>query len=170
MTVDLDITGLAELLETLGGLPDKMMKGSIRSGLRQGANVVRNQARANFNTAGGPNELTGALKASIRVTQRRGTADRVVFNVVAGTLTSSQTKKFGTDSAYYALWVERGHINRKLGQALRGSKLGILAARAASTSNTPAHPYMRPAIEQKAQAAIDVMVETITNNLAADVK
>ncbi|MET3132865.1 hypothetical protein AAKU55_003146 [Oxalobacteraceae bacterium GrIS 1.11] len=165
---DLTVTGLDQFRVRLSALPDRMIQGCIKSGLRQGANLIRDQAKTNFNGAGGPTELTGALKASIRVTSRRGTPTRVVFNVVAGQLTKAQTKKFGANSAYYALWVERGHINRKLGEALRGSKAGVTAARAASTSNTPAHPYMQPAIESKAQAAIDMMVATIAARLPGD--
>lgn len=167
---DLQVTGLAELRTAFERMPEKLVKNSIRAGLRKGANLVRQQARANFDGAGGPNELTGALKASIRVTPRRGTPTRVVFNVVAGELTKAQKKKFGADSAYYALWVEKGHINRKMGEALRGGTRKKAAARAASTSNTPAHPFMRPAIEAKGQEAIDLMVSTIRNNLAQDVK
>jgi HK97 gp10 family phage protein len=147
------------------GVSDKLAKGALRAGLRQAANVVRNQARANFNAAGGPNELTGALRTSIRVTARRGTPTRVVFNVVAGELTKAQTKKFGADSAFYALWVEKGHINRKLGEALRGGARKKAAARAASTNNTPAHPFMRPAIDAKAQEAIDVVIRVIGDKL-----
>src|SRR5205085_11591105 len=113
---------------------------------------------------------TRALQSSIRVTQRRGTPTRVVFSVSAGALTAAQTKKLGADSAYYALWVEKGHINRKLGQALRGGARKKAAARAASTSNTPAHPYMRPAIEAKAQEAIDIMVQTVADKLPEVVK
>lgn len=167
---DLAVTGMNELRAAFEQMPARLVKGSVRVGLRKGANLVRNQARQNFNSAGGPNELTGALKASIRVTARRGSPTRVVFNVVAGALSAAQKKKFGADSAYYALWVEQGHINRKLGQALRGGKARLSAARAASTSNTPAHPFMRPAIESKAQAAIDLMIDTIRSNLAQDVK
>jgi HK97 gp10 family phage protein len=167
---DLKIEGLADLRMRMEGVSDKLVKNVLRSGLRQGANVVRNQARANFDGAVGPSEITGALKASIRVTQRRGTPTRVVFNVVAGDLTSAQRKKFGTDAAFYALWVEKGHINRKAGQALRGSKAAITAIRAASTNNTPAHPFMRPAIQAKAQEAVDVMVQAIGARLPEVVK
>jgi HK97 gp10 family phage protein len=162
---DLKVQGLAELRQRMAGVSDKLVKNVLRSGLRKGATIVRNQARANFSTAGGPNSLTGALRASIRVTPRRGTPTRVVFSIVAGTLTKAQTKKFGADSAYYALWVEKGHINRKLGQALRGGLRKKAAARAVSTSNTPAHPYMKPAIENKAQEAIDIMIKTIGDKL-----
>jgi HK97 gp10 family phage protein len=158
---EIKIDGLAELRMRMEGVSDRLVKNVLRSGMRQGANVVRNQARANFNTAAGPDEITGALKASIRVTQRRGTPTRVVFNVVAGDLTGAQQRKFGANSAFYALWVEKGHINRKAGQALRGSKATLKAARAASTNNTPAYPFMQPAIETKAQEAIDVIVAAV---------
>lgn len=86
--------------------------------------------------------------------------------MVAGDLTGAQIKKFGKKAAFYALWVEKGHINRKAGQALRGSKAGVKAARAASTNNTPAYPYMQPAIETKAQEAIDLVVQDVTARLA----
>lgn len=167
---DLLVSGMAELRRAFEQLPAKLVKNSIRTGLRKGANLVKQQAQANFNAGQGPSDLSTALRKSIRVAARRGTATRVVFNVVAGELTSAQKKKFGEESAFYALMVERGHINRKLGQALRGSKSGVKAARNASTSNTPAHPFMRPAIDSKAQAAIDLMIATIRTNLPQDVK
>lgn len=167
---DLSVSGLADLSTLLAGLPERMVKNSLRVGMRKAANVVKSQAQANFDGVGGPNELTGALKASIRVTPRRGTPTSVVFNVVAGSMTGAQQKKFGMQSAYYALWVEKGHINRGLGQALRGSRASVKAARAASTSNTPAHPFMAPAIQAKAQEALDVLVQTVTDNLSEDAK
>lgn len=163
---DLKIEGLDELRRRMHGVSDRLLKKVLRPSVRKGANVVRAQARDNFNTAGGPNDITTALKASIRVTPRRGTPTRVVVSVVAGDLTGAQIKKFGKKAAFYALWVEKGHINRAAGQALRGSKAGVKAARAASTNNTPAHPYMQPAIETKAQEAIDIVVGDVTARLA----
>jgi len=163
---DLTITGLAELQMRMSGVSDRLLKKVLRPSVRKGANVIRNQARANFNIAGGPNDITVALKSSIRVTPRRGTPTRVVVSVVAGDLTGAQIKKFGKKAAFYALWVEKGHINRAAGQALRGSKAGVKAARAASTNNTPARPYMQPAIESKAQEAIDLVIQEVTNRLA----
>lgn len=159
---DLQVQGLDDLRRRMTGLADRLVANAIKAGLRQAANVVKAQAKANFpGDDGGPESVSGALKASIRVTPRRGTPSRVVFSVVAGELTKAQTKKFGADSAYYAMWVEKGHINRKLGEALRGGKAGVAAARKASTNNTPARPYMKPAIDAKAQEAIDIMIKTI---------
>jgi HK97 gp10 family phage protein len=163
---DLNITGLADLQARLAGASDKIVKNVLRGALRKGANVVRNQARANFNAGNpAPNDITQALRSSIRVTARRGTATRVTYSVVAGDLTATQQKKFGASSAYYALWVEKGHINRKAGDALRGGKRAKAAARAASTSNTPAHPYMQPALESKAQEAIDAVAQDVRDRL-----
>jgi hypothetical protein len=160
------LTGITQLRTNLEQFPGRLAKNVLRAGLRRGATVLRDQARSNFNSGTGPNDLTRALKASIRVTARRGTPTRIVFNVVAGELTAAQVKRFGKDAAFYALWVEKGHINRKAGQALRGSKASLKAARASSTSNTPAHPYMRPALEAKAQAAIDAVAATVENRLS----
>jgi hypothetical protein len=162
---DLRIDGLADVQLRLAGASDKLVKNVLRGALRKGANVVRNQARANFNGAVGPNDITEALKTSIRVTARRGTATRVTYSVVAGDLTATQQKKFGTNAAYYALWVEKGHINRKAGDSLRGGKRYKAMARAASTSNTPAHPYMQPALENKAQEAVDAVAQDVRDRL-----
>ncbi|OFJ49598.1 hypothetical protein BA896_012705 [Janthinobacterium lividum] len=167
---DLKITGMDQLRARMAGLQPKLLNGAIRAGVRQGANIIKAQARANFDGAVGPGELSGALKASIRVTPRRGTPTRIRMSIVAGTLTKSQTKKFGAESAYYSLWVERGHINRKLGEALRGSRAAAKAARAESTSNTPARPYLKPALDAKAQPAIDMLVSTIISKLPEVVK
>jgi HK97 gp10 family phage protein len=159
------ILGLADLKLRMNGLSDRLLQKKLRPAVRRGANVIRAQARENFNTGAGPNDITEALKASIRVTPRRGTPTRVVISVVAGDLTGAQIKKFGKKAAFYALWVEKGHINRAAGQALRGSKAGVRAARAASTNNTPAHPYMQPALEAKAQEAIDITIQAVADGL-----
>jgi HK97 gp10 family phage protein len=163
---DLKIEGLADVQTRLSGISDKLVKNVLRSSLRQAANVVREQARTNFDGAAPhPNALTRALQASIRVTARRGTPTRVTYSVVAGDLTQAQQKRLGAAAAFYALWVEKGHINRKAGEALRGGKRSKAEARAASTNNTPAHPYMQPALEAKAQEAIDVLVQSVRDKL-----
>lgn len=167
---DLIISGLDGLAASLNAIAPRLAKNALAAGLRQAANVIKDQAKANFNGAGGPTELTGALKASIRTVQRRGTPDRVVFNVVAGTLTTAQVKKFGPDSPYYALWVEKGHINRKLHDALFGTRRFKAYQRQVSESNTPAHPYMAPAASEKGQQALDTLIETVRNNFAGIAK
>lgn len=167
---NLRVQGVDALRRRMEGVSKKLIKSAITKGLRKGANIVRDQARANFDGATGPSAITGALRASIRVKSRRGSPTRVAFSVFAGDLTKTQTKKFGMDAVFYAFWVEKGHINRKAGQALRGSREAVRAARAASTSNTPAHPFMRPAIQAKAQEAIAVVATAINQNLPGAVQ
>lgn len=156
---------LAGLRLNLSQFSPKLSKKVLTASLRRGTNVVRDQARANFGEGDGPNSITGALRASIRTTSRRGSPTRIAFSVVAGDLTASQQKRFGAQAAFYAVMVEKGHINRKAGQALRGGKAAVEAARAASTSNTPAKPFMRPAIEAKAERVIDIVASEVRSRV-----
>jgi hypothetical protein len=172
MTVKSGISGGAELQARLASLPNNMVQNILRKAIRQGANLIAEKARTNFTAVAvqlgadrsdslNPRSLTGALRGSIRVVARRGTPTRVVFNVVAGALSEAQKAKFGTDSAYYALWVERGHINRKMHDALRGSRAFKLHQRSVSESNTPAHPYMAPAVESEGSAVIELIRDSL---------
>lgn len=166
---DLEIGGMGELSATLSALPEKLVINILRSSLRKAANVIADGARANFGTGDGPESISGALAASIRVMGQRGTPTKAAVSVVAGVLTGAQTKKFGVQSAFYALMVEKGHLNLASGQKLRGggrSKLNQrIALKAGGATMTPPHPFMRPAIEQRGQAALDVMIADIENQL-----
>jgi HK97 gp10 family phage protein len=162
---NLDAAKLAGIRINLQQLSPKLANKILRPSLRRGSNIVRDEARANFGSNGGPNSISGALRASIRVVARRGSPTRVSFGVFAGDLTASQKKRFGAEAAFYAFMVEKGHINRRAGQALRGSAAGRQATRAASTSNTPAHPFMRPAIVAKAGSVIDTVANEVRSRI-----
>jgi hypothetical protein len=177
MKVSSGVSGGDELRARFASLPASLVQSVLRQAVRKGANLIAARARENFSGAvvalGGahsdtlnPHTVSGALRASIRTVERRGTPTSVLFNVVAGGLSDSQRSRFGTDAAYYALWVERGHINRKMGQALRGGNAFKLHQRAVSESNTPAHPYMAPAVASEAAAVI----EAISSSVAAQVE
>lgn len=157
------IQGLGDLKANLQSLPDKLMKRVLTSALRQGANVIKDEAKALC-----PVE-TGALRASIRVTARRGTATLVHFNVVAGGLSSAQQKKFGIETAFYAVMVEEGHLIRGKGQALKGGTRSKSLQRAIlvehGAASVPAHPFMRPALENKAQDAITEIADEVSSRM-----
>jgi hypothetical protein len=178
MKVNSGVTGLNELQVRLTALPGNVAQNILRHAVRQGANLIAIKGRSNFTEAvaaiGGarsdtldPHTLSGALRASIRVVERRGTPTRVLFNVVAGGLSGAQQKKFGADSAYYALWVERGHINRKMNDALRGGIRLKQHQRQISTSNTPAHPFLRPAVGSEAAAVIETISESVAQQVGS---
>ena len=63
---DVTIEGLDVLVQRMAGITDRAMKNSISVGLRKASNVIRDQAKANFGQAGGPNSISGALRGSIR--------------------------------------------------------------------------------------------------------
>lgn len=170
------VLGAAELQARLRVLPSSMVKNILSKAVREAANIVKDQAKANFASAvsalgGGPSDtsnphlVSGALMASIRTVARRGTPTRVVFNVVAGKFNAKQKDTFGAESAYYAMWVEKGHINRKLGDALRGSRQFKAYQRATSMANTPAHPFLAPALEAHKADIINKISESISSQL-----
>ncbi len=168
--VDTTIIGLSGVHATLAGVPDKLAKNALRAGLRQAANLIRDAARANFNTGGGPNDITGALKASIRTVSLKGSPTRIAFGVAAGALTNAQKKKFGIDSTYYAVMVEYGHLMRGKGDALKGGTRSKMAQRFAlgkvGAASVAPRPFMRPALEKNAQAAIDMVAATVADKLS----
>ena len=45
MDFDVEIKGLKEVTETLKQLPDKIQQGAIRAGLREGANIIKEEAK-----------------------------------------------------------------------------------------------------------------------------
>ena len=113
-----------------------MIKNILRASMREAANLIKDEAKLRCPVD------TGALRDSIRVVPRRGTPTRVVMNVVAGApFSASKTEKYGIKAPFYAMFVERG------------------------TVHAPPHPFMRPAIEGGAQAAIDRVVMGISDRL-----
>lgn len=138
---DLVIEGWDELKPRLLELPDKLVKSILDYGMRQGANAVRDEVKGRCPV------ITGALRDSIRTVKRRGTRDTVRYNVVAGTPPGARREAaYGGDaSAYYALWVEKGH----------GGITGPAAP----------HPFMLPGLEATSQLAIDFVSTGISDRL-----
>jgi HK97 gp10 family phage protein len=176
MKISSGVSGGAALQAKFASLPATLVQSVMRKAVRQGANLITARAKENFSGAveaiGGarsdtlnPHTISGALRASIRTTERKGTPTRVVFNVVAGELSGAQRSKFGADSAFYAMFVEKGHINRKMGQALRGSRAFVLHSRQTSESNTPAHPFLAPAVASEAGAVIELISGSIASQI-----
>jgi HK97 gp10 family phage protein len=107
------IDGLNETRKLLKDLPRKLQTGALRSGLRAGAKIVRDEARTLVAVK------TGGLKRSIRIIARR---------MKKGTITVSVGS-----SLKYAHLLEYG------------------------TVRTRANPYLRPALDGKASAAVNAV-------------
>jgi HK97 gp10 family phage protein len=140
---------MGKLGQLLDQLPAAMRDGIVRGGVRAGAKVLRDEAERLVP------ERSGELKKSIRVRVR------VLRDVVGGMIVA------GGKKSYYALWVEFGTaahlIAAKSGKALR--VLGRLVGKVDHPGATP-HPFMRPALDNKANETLRAVAEYIKRRLS----
>jgi HK97 gp10 family phage protein len=145
---DQAIIGGRELDALLQSLPVKVERNILRAALRAGAAELREEARRNVPVD------EGDLRASIRVTtrSRRGTVYASV--------------KAGGKRAPHWHWIEFGtkahKIKPKRQEAL--SFGGAIAGEVDHPGSRP-KPYMRPALDSKAQAAIAAVGAKIRERL-----
>ncbi len=153
MTTLQNIRGLPDLEKRLRELPEKLERKILRQALRQGANVILRDARARVPVK------SGALQKSLRVSTsaRRG---QVRAKIVAGS-----NKKGG---AFYAHIVEGGakaHVikGRKGKRLAFGAKL--IYPTQVRHPGARAQPFLRPALEQSANAAVEAVAAEIRRRL-----
>lgn len=149
------IEGLDGVMDTLRALPREAKAGKvIRTAVRKGALVLREEARANVRrivaepNVGGPDyESTGALEAAITVTRRapQGGLLGEAFHVVIRRL----SKK-----------MRAGLAKGVLPPSVYGSFLEF------GTERMRAHSFMRPAFELKKEEALRTVVDGINDGLA----
>lgn len=167
VTQTFDLEAWQQIKWKLLNVPDKLREKILRQSLKQAGELVRDQAKENFDGGSGPNVVTGALQKSIRVSQKRGNDTWIPVEVVAGQLTKAQQTRFGEGSAYWAMFVEKGHwINN--GKALGGgAKSGKRDARVAGGENkfVAPRPYLKPALESQAGAVVDMVQIAIADRL-----
>lgn len=158
---EVKVEGLADLQKMLDELPAKIEANVVRGGLRAGAKVVMEEAQRlcpvatpnmeNIRLYGGH---AGALRNSIRISGKR-VKGKVIFRVVAGNAT-----------AYYARMVEFGTARHWIKPANRKSLfLAGLFKEAIDHPGAQKKPFMRPAIDNKANEAIDAMADYIRERI-----
>lgn len=140
------VKGLRELGKALQTLPDRIQRGAMRGALRAGAKVVRDAARENINSVSG--DLARSLKLS---TRSRGTEVKA----------SVGTKLF------YARFVEFGTRQHAIGPRDDGSL--YFGGRYVDSVDHPGarpHPFLRPAIDAQASAAVAAVGQYLKLRLA----
>jgi len=181
---DVRVKGLSDLNKFLQQLPAKMEQNVLRGALRAGANVIKDEAKR-LAPVSAPNSRNkkrygfraGTLRDSIRVSARVKNG-RVTASVYAGGQTKSGAE------VYYASWVEFGtaahaivakgakgkNIARRLNrQAKKLAALNIGGRFVGASVMHPGarpRPFMRPALDGKAQAAVLAAAEYIKKRLA----
>lgn len=133
------VKGLSELQAFLSSLPAKVEKNIMRSALRQGANVLKDEAKKNLSANG--NIDTGKLRDGIRVSTnyKRG-------------VVSATVKAKGTHG-YIGHWIEYGVAAHSLKKGAK-RKSGKYQDQGRKHHGITPHPFMRPALDTKAQQAL----------------
>jgi HK97 gp10 family phage protein len=144
-----NVKGLAELQKLLDTLPAKLEANAMRAALAAGARVIRDEAKANVPVK------TGTLRAGLKVStrSRRG--------VVTATV------KAGGKHAYLANWIEFGtaahFIKPKTAKSLFIA--GLFSNGVAHPGVQP-KPFMRPALDSQAGAAVVAVGEYLKKRLS----
>lgn len=154
---EIKVTGFAELNAFLQKLPQKMEQNILRGALRSGAKPMLEAARQAA-PVGEPSDAAkrkykvyaGALRDSLRVSAR---IDRRNGKVVASIKAGGKSKKTGADVfyAHFSEFVTRPHALSKGGEL--------------SHPGTDPRPFMRPALDGNATAAVLAVGEYIKKRL-----
>jgi len=144
-----EIHGMQALLANLQQLPDDLRRKVLRRALRQGAAMVRDEARRIVR------RKSGALAKGITVVSSRGNGQR-------GTV----AYKVGLRRAvFYGRFLEFGHIARGPGQRLKGGERSRSIQRQIAIGGgrfVPPYPLMRPAAASKLEAALKHVASAVS--------
>ncbi len=150
---DIKVTGLAELQALLDELPARIEGNVVRGGLRAAAKVVEAEAKRLC-----PVGKTVDLRDSIRVSLR-SKHGRI-----------SATVKAGSAKAYYAHMVEFGTARHWIKPRNRKSLfVAGLMREAVDHPGAKKEPFMRPAIDGKANDAIDAMAAYLRDRIPKEI-
>lgn len=161
---NIKVKGMKELSEMLQTFPEKLRVNILRSALRAGANVVKEEVKVQLASQG--HVETGQLRDGVKVaTKFKG--DTVIANV-----------KMGGKHSFVANWLE---FTGAAPHRITGKKGGFLSfgglfAKSVQHPGFQPKPFMRPALDGKAQEALVAVAERIKKRLtkaglnAADVE
>ena len=146
---EVHVTGLADLQKFLDALPAKVEKNVLRGALRKGMNQVKPAAVA------GVHSISGLLAAGLKVgTRAKG-----------GTVYA--TLKATGKHAYIARWVEYGTAAHTITAKDRKSlSLGGVFFQSVQHPGARPKPFLRPALDQQANAAVVAAAEYMRERLA----
>ena len=146
---EVHVTGLAELARFLDELPAKLQNNVMRGALRAGMQPVQQDAKAGAAVA------SGLLRDGLKI----GTKSR------GGVVTASVTAK--GRHGYIARWIEYG-VRPHVIHARDGGALSFGGGFVQSVQHPGIrpHPFMRPALDGQATAAVVAAAEYMRTRLA----
>ncbi|NGR09397.1 hypothetical protein G5B41_17795 [bacterium SGD-2] len=160
MKITMDIKGLDGVLQTLQSLPPEIVSkrgGPVKLALAKAARVIQAQAKTNLKAAIAMNGdvSTGLLEKNVVVTRGK--------------------EPIGTRGERYLVRVRRkAYDGEKLGKRQKAGKR-VTTHKTASlleygSSHQPPTPWLRKAVKQKGQEAIDVFTSDLNRRIDATVK
>jgi HK97 gp10 family phage protein len=148
-----NIKGFDELQNMLDSLPAKLEANVMRGALRQGANVIKAEAQQNLVSNGNvkTEELSRGLKVSTRLK--------------GGKVTASVKAK--GKHGYIARWIEFTGAAPHIIKGKNGKALAFAGGvyKAINHPGFKPKPFMRPALDGKASAALVAVGEAIKKRL-----
>ena len=144
------VKGLSEINKFLQELPAKVEKNILRGALRAGAKPVLEQAKANAPVK------TGVLAKGLKISTS-GKGGTVIAKV-----------KAGGKHAFVAPWLEYGTAPHKITSKGGGWLFfGGLFAKSIDHPGLSPRPFMRPALDTQANAAVLTAANYMKNRLAS---
>lgn len=156
MKIEMNVSGLNGVLETLQSLPAEVVSkrgGPVKLSLAKAARVIRDQAKVNLRKSIEYNghRSTGLLEKNVIVTRGK--------------------EPIGTKGERYLVRVRRKAYPGKKdkdGSSVTVRKTAAFLEYGSSTQ--PATPWLRPAVKQKGKEAINVFTEDLNKRIAATVR
>lgn len=148
----IEIKGAKELYDQLQQLPAKIERNVMRGAIRAGALIIEEEAKRQVPVK------SGALRDSVRVSVR-AVRGRVFATIRAG-----------NDKAFYAHFVEFGTAAHE--ERPQGAKSLFFAGLNRTIVEHPGaqpRPFMRPALDAKAQSAIDAVADYVRTRLPKEI-
>src|SRR5690554_2659995 len=159
MKITMNVQGLDGVMQTLQSLPPEIVSkrgGPVKLALAKAARVIRDQAKVNLKAAIAINgdASTGLLEKNVVVTRGK--------------------EPVGTKGERYLVRVRRkAYDGAKIGKRQKAGKR-VTTHKTASlleygSSHQPATPWLRPAVKQKGEQAINVFTSALNRRIDATV-
>ena len=172
--MNLPLKGGPELLKFLDEFPEKMVKNIMRGAMRAGANVVREEARLNVARQSGAlsrsikssvNSRSGTITAKVKLKGKHSFLGPMLEYGVRAHIISLAEDKRPMKMTRHGL---RGLSLRTINKAVaRGSLVinGTFVGDAVMHPGFAAKPFLRPALDRKAEDAVNAVGKYIAGRL-----
>lgn len=149
MADETHVKGLSDLQTFMDQLAPKIEANVMRGALRAGMDVVKPIAQGNIHS------VSGELAKGLKIGTRR-----------KGSVVMAYLKTTGAH-AFVAKWVEFGtRAHNIAAKAARSLSFGGIFAKSVAHPGAKPRPFMRPALDGQANAAVVAAAEYIKNRLA----